>query len=230
MADEDIAHLTQALQHNRSVRWLDLEGNICGEAGYRSILKMVVDISSIKATLESNTGLCEIDLPGDHDEYYSDSDGYGSEYNARDEFQEIRNLIHRMMSSNKLQRSPRQRVMQTQLDIRTRRQLCEMQGVDYIYGSLFAEIPQYVLPELFSTMGTDPAVMDPLRAIVATVASWTSLVDGRLMVETALERNRALVRQLNERNAELEEKLKVIASSGGNDRLSGSKRPFGQLM
>ena len=79
--------------------------------------------------------------------------------------------------------------------------------------------------------------MDPLLALVATVTSWTSLVDRRLMVETTLERNRAQAKQLNdkvkrlnERNAELEEKLKDIASSGSNDRLSGSKRPHGQLM
>ncbi|EJK67326.1 hypothetical protein THAOC_11657 [Thalassiosira oceanica] len=59
-----------------------------------------------------------------------------------------------------------------------------------------------------------PAAMDPARALVATVADWTSLVDKRLVVETTLGRNRALVsrmnatvKELNDRNAELEEKL-----------------------
>ena len=86
--------------------------------------------------------------------------------------------------------------------------------------------------------------MDPLRALVATVASWTSLVDRRLMVETALERNRVQVvrnraeveklndmfKRLNDRSAELEEELKYKESSSSNDGLSGTKRPHGQLM
>ena len=240
MADEDISSLTRALKHNRSVTGLDLSGNDCGETGYRSILKMVLDISSIKATLESNTRLCELDLPKESDftdVSDSDSDGYGSEYKSLDGFEEIREWIHSMTYLDHAGTSQKELVIKTHLVTRARRQLCEMKGVDYSYDSLFAEIPPCILPELFSTMWTNPADMDPLLALVATVTSWTSLVDRRLMVETTLERNRAQAKQLNdkvkrlnERNAELEEKLKDIASSGSNDRLSGSKRPHGQLM
>ena len=86
-----------------------------------------------------------------------------------------------------------------------RRQLCEIQGLDYSYDSLFAEIPHCILPELFATLHEDPGEMDhemdPLRALVATVSSWTSLVDRRLMAETTLEGNRAQVKQLNERSS-----------------------------
>ena len=130
--------------------------------------------------------------------------------------------------------SPRERITQTHLKNCNRRQLCEMQGVDYSYDSIFAEIPPCVLPELFTLMWTDPGMMDPVRALVATVASWSSLVDRRLMVETTLEVNRAQVKQLNDtvkqmndtvkqlndtakrlddRNADLEEKLKETESS-----------------
>ena len=196
---------------------------------------MLLDISTIKATLASNTCLCEIHLPQENDfsdEYDSDLDSDASEYNTRDGFEEIRKWIHTALNWNRDGGiSPRLRVKRTQLKTRARRELCKMQGVEYSYGSLFAEIPPCVLPELLSTLGAkNPVPMDPLRALVATVSSWTSLVDRRLMVESALERNRALVKRLNERNAELEEKLKDIASSGSNDRLSGSKRPHGQLV
>ena len=243
MADDDISLITRALKRNRSVEELDLSENDCGEEGYRSILKMMVDISSIKATFESNTFLCDIMLPEENDE--SDSDGYGSEYNSRDGFEEIRNWIHRIASLNYRGTSLKERVIRTHLETRVRRQLCEMQGVDYSYDSLFAEIPPCVLPELFATLGAkNPAAMDPLRALVATVASWTSLVDRRLMVETALERNRVQVvrnraeveklndmfKRLNDRSAELEEELKYKELSSSNDGLSGKKRPHGQLM
>ncbi|EJK73568.1 hypothetical protein THAOC_04797, partial [Thalassiosira oceanica] len=75
----------------------------------------------------------------------------------------------------------------------------------------------------------DPDEMDPFRALVATVNDWTSLVDRRLMVQSALERNRALIKQLAERNLELEAKLKGIELML-NSVLSGSKRTHGQLM
>jgi len=248
MADEDISSLTQALKLNRSILGLYLSGNDCGEAGYRSILKMLLDISSIKATIESNTRLHRIALPIEsdyRDEYASDfSDSDASEYYARDGYEEIRKWIHSVLDWNFDQKSPRERIIETHLNARNRRQLCEMQGVDYSYDSLFAEIPPCAMPELFATLGEDPGEMDPLRALVATVASWTSLVDRRLMVESTLERNRAQVerngalvkqlndttKQLNGRNEELEEKLKDIESSNIDDRLSGSKRPYGQLM
>ena len=120
---------------------------------------------------------------------------------------------------NELKTPPRVRIKRIHISTRNRRQLCEMQGVEYSYGSLFAEIPPCLLPELFSMMWTESDTrsgkifgkMDPFRALVATVSSWTSLVvNGRVMVETALERNRVLVKQLNHRSAELEEKLKDI--------------------
>ena len=217
-----------------------MRGNTCGEAGYRSILKMVLDISSIKATLASNTWLHEIGLPQENDtrDEYSDSDA--SEYYTRDGFEEIRNWIYTVLNWNfDDEISPRERITRTHLNTRNRRQLCEMQGMDYSYDSLFAEIPPCILPELFATLGKEPADMDPFRALVATVTSWTSLVDRRLMVETTLEGNRAKVKQLNEsvkqmndtvkrlndRNAELEEKLKYKDSSSSNDGLFGPKRP-----
>ena len=61
MEDEDISSIAGALKHNRSVTKLDLRGNHCCEAGYRS-MKKLVDISSIKATLASDGCLWEIDL------------------------------------------------------------------------------------------------------------------------------------------------------------------------
>ena len=68
-----------------------MKGNDCGEAGYRSILKIVLDISSIKATIESNTCLHRIALPKESEfRYDHDSGSDGSEYNSRDGFEEIR--------------------------------------------------------------------------------------------------------------------------------------------
>ena len=233
MTDEDILSLTQALKHNSSVRDLYLGGNDCGEAGYRSILKMVVDISSIKATIESNTCLHEIELPKENDDRYeSDSDSDASEYNSRDGFEEIRDQIHDFIVLNCHSRplSLKERVMRTQLNTKNRRQLSGMQGVDYSYGSLFTEIPACILPDLFAILWKDPKTMDPFRALVATVTDWTSLVDRRLMVESTLKRNRALIKQLAERNLELEGKLKDIELSRSDNVLSGSKRTHGQLM
>jgi len=183
-----------------------LKGNDCGEAGYRSILKIVLDISSIKATIESNTCLHRIALPKESEfRYDHDSGSDGSEYNSRDGFEEIRWWIRSVLRWNFDQKSSRERFKQTHLNTRYRRQLCEIQGLDYSYDSLFAEIPHCILPELFATLHEDPGEMDhemdPLRALVATVSSWTSLVDRRLMAETTLEGNRAQVKQLNERSS-----------------------------
>ncbi|EJK61214.1 hypothetical protein THAOC_18338, partial [Thalassiosira oceanica] len=231
MTDEDIQLLARALKSNRSVSHLNLYGNYCGEAGYRSILKTVLDMSSIKATLGSNTCLHEIVLPKENDyRYESESDSDASEYNTRDGFEEIRNCIHLLTAFNSRGPSPKERVVQTHLKTQKRKILSANQGIDYSFGSLFAEIPTCVLPELFAILWQDPDEMDPFRALVATVNDWTSLVDRRLMVQSALERNRALIKQLAERNLELEAKLKGIELSSSNSVLSGSKRTHGQVM
>ena len=124
MADEDISSLTRALEHNRSVEGLFLSDNDCGEAGYRSILKTIINISSIKATIQSNTCLRGIDLPKENntrDEYDSDSDE--SDYNARDGYEEIRDQIHSVLRWNRLEIIPRERIIQTHLNTRNHRML-----------------------------------------------------------------------------------------------------------
>ena len=132
--DEAVQILVNALRNNTSLTSIELEGNEeITKEGLSSLLKLVNDVSSIKATLQSNHTLGRIICP-DMNEIY------------------IEEHINRAAYWNRPVGNPeRTKVICTQLDSDKRQSMCLSQGIESQHHSIsvpLAEIGPLLLPEV----------------------------------------------------------------------------------
>ena len=240
MGDDDVGMIVNALRQNNTLKTLTLEENNVGGRGHRALLKLVNDVSSITATLASNCTLTSI--------YGLDTNDSAASIQAdMEEHEQIRAMINLACDHNEKGgvAAAREKIVHTQLHSRNRALYCQIQGVEYSYGSIFADLSVCVLPEVFSLMGTRlPLTGDLFLALRATVSSWTSLVDINAMVRVAIEKKddevaaRRLkidnlmreIHALNERKSELRERIVETGDRAGTsgasqtDQLGGTKK------
>ena len=133
--DESVEILVNALQSNTSLTILNLSKNDgISSHGIIMLLKLVNNISSIKATLQSNHTLKNIYLKGDNVIEYH---------------------IARALESNRAyegdpERAGKDKIINFQIDSSRRAALAELQGVRQ---SLYSEINPLHLPEVFASVG-----------------------------------------------------------------------------
>eukprot|EP00984_Skeletonema_dohrnii_P029605 scaffold20365_cov78-Skeletonema_dohrnii-CCMP3373.AAC.3 len=134
--DDGVEILVNSLQSNTSLTTLDLRWNDgISKHGNGMLLKLVNNVSSIKATLQSNHTLKYIRVA----------------HLNQLERDEIQTNIEKATRINKsFTRPAREKVIQTQLRSQNRAELCRLQGID---RSLYSEIDPLHLPEVLSLIG-----------------------------------------------------------------------------
>ena len=158
--DDGVAALAAALQSNATLKHLGLANNDVSYQGKISLLKLVIDISSIKATLQSNHILEDLSV--------DDGDEYDDEYDDEDEIQQF---INEAVGINSWEDSPevagREKVRRIQLHRAMRVVLAELQGVTH---SLYSEIDTLYLPEVLSLISRYHKLEDLFSALKSTMA------------------------------------------------------------
>ena len=180
---EGVEILVDALQSNISLKQLWLDDNNFSHEGYVSLLKLVSDVSSIKATLQSNHTL----------HYLSPSDGQSHIFAAMN--------INRLHKNNR-EAAGRAKVISTQLNSVTRNALCQLQGVN---RSLYSEINHGInplhLPEILSLVGQNHGQKELYAALKSSVAGLISTVNRKQCIQ---ERRDYYAAKVAELDAELE--------------------------
>ena len=169
---ECVVILVNALENNTSLRELYLEGNrgITTE-GRKLLLKLVNDVSSIKATLQSNHTL----------RYLSPSDRiFRKHINAA--------IIMNRRHKNNPEAAGRAKVICTQLNSVRRNALCKLQGVN---RSLYSEINHGInplhLPEILSLVGQNHGQEELYAALKSSVAGLISTVNRKQCIQERRE-------------------------------------------
>ena len=153
--NEGVAILVDALQNNTSLKMIDLSGNGgISKEGQKLCLKLVNDVSSIKAALQSNNSLKCIRV----------------EVLQSDE--EIEIYIGMATSTNRnYEGDPevagRAKVIQTHLNSGRRAELADLLGVHH---SLYSEINPLHLPEVLSLVGHSLGQGELYVALKASIA------------------------------------------------------------
>ena len=173
--DEGVEILVHALQNNTALKTLDLFGNRgISKQGATMLLKLVNDISSIKATLQSNHTLTEIALRA----YYSEE-------------AHIRELIHMATAINRLpEEAGGKKVIEMQLNSVKRSELEEMQGVNH---SLYSEIDPLHLPEVLSLVGRHHGQGDLYIALKSSIAGVISTVSRKECLKQQIAEQRTIM-------------------------------------
>ena len=197
--DEGVEILTNALRSNTSLTGLDLRGNVdISDQGQTMLLKLVNDISSIEATLQSNHKLEFIFSGADLDRH-----------------------IRLAMKINKGNRSNleagREKVVWTQLHSETRAQLAEIQGVNH---SLYSEINPLHLPGVLELVGRCHGLGELYIALKSSMAFLISTENKKECIRQQMAYHKKRMAHHAEKLEELGTKLAAIEAADESATLS----------
>mmetsp|Transcript_25248 Transcript_25248/g.50520 ORF Transcript_25248/g.50520 Transcript_25248/m.50520 type:complete len:436 (+) Transcript_25248:67-1374(+) len=165
--DEGVSVLVSALQNNTSLKKLDVsQNNDITSKGGGLLLKLVNDISSIKATMQSNHTLQAIVLPeldDDYEHYIFDALRFNFEYYPR--------------------RPGPLKVKCTQLHSGQRAVMCRLQGVEQSNAALYKHIDPFILPEVLSLVGRIHGQGELFVAFLSSIAGLISTVNREEYLE-----------------------------------------------
>ena len=205
VGDDGVEVLADALQTNTSLKFLYLTRNDdISTQGQIMLLKLVNDVSSIKATLQSNHTLKRISVKG---------------LNNEETLDEIQSYIDYALGFNNNHGNPEAAVMAkvilTQLHSETRAELAALQGVEH---SVYSEIDPLHLPEVLSLICRHhgqrelyPAVSSSIMTLFSTINVKKCIQQKKAYHEAIIAENAAIVAVLDAKLVSMDE------SSGGNE-------------
>jgi len=205
--DAGVAILVDALQNNTSLQTLVLEGNEdISIQGQIMLLKLVNDITSIQATLQSNHTLRDISVTDN------------------DEIQAHINMATRIngSSGSSPESAGREKVIQTQLTSVKRAELADLQGVN---RSLYSEINPLHLPEVLSLIGRRHGQGEVFVALKASIIGLFSTVNMKQFIqqerayhEAKIAEYAAIVAEHRAKIQELDAKLVTMDEAEGRNQ------------
>jgi hypothetical protein len=174
--DEGVAILVNALQSNTQLEELSLINNEgISVEGAKLCLRLVNDISSIKATLQSNRTLCVLAVDDiDYSDYDYDDDGVISQIQVH-----INNALD-INTHKGSEAAGREKVVLTQLHSGKRAKLANFLGVD---RSLYSEINPLHLPEVLSLVGRHHGQGELYAALKSSIAGVISAVNRKEFIQ-----------------------------------------------
>ena len=210
IGDEGVAVLVDALQNNTSLKELSLSRNDgISIKGRIELSKLVIDLSSVEATLQSNHTLERVDT-------------FNTKASPKEVYLEKR--IEIATSINKEKACPgsagEKKVISTQLHSVSRASLAEFQGVSH---SVYSEIDPLHLPEVLSLVRQIYGFEELYAALKLSIATLISMVDTKQRIKqnmshyaARLEKLRAEVAYCMGRSEEMNENLAIIKAAEGN--------------
>ena len=207
--DNGVEILVSALQNNKSLKSLDLEFNYgISKQGQVMLLKLVNDISSIEATLQSNHTL--------RYHYVLDMDADSDRQSHFDLFRKIN-----VDDASSHEAAGRKKVIQTQLHSATRAKLAKMQGVNH---SVYSEIDPLHLPEVLALVGRHHGQGELYIALKSSIAELTSTVNRKECLKQQRDYHLAKAKQLESEIAVIEAAEGSAASVGSESRSIKKRR------
>ena len=155
--------LANSLKRNNSLELLNLYSSKMTERGCSAFLKLLNDISSIESTYTSNHTLTrQLMFP-----YPAINNHAGSALRLNKRHEGDAHAVGRA------------KVIATQLKSNTRRELCQLQGIDYSFESVFADVEPILLPEVLALVGGNHGQSELYLMLMAAVPDLASIVEGK---------------------------------------------------
>ncbi|KAK1746070.1 leucine-rich repeat protein [Skeletonema marinoi] len=207
--DDGVEILVDVLRNNKSLTTLDLlENDGISDQGQIQLLKLVNDISCIKATLQSNHTLRKLHVKYDTDP----SNELELGEIIQGQIAIATGINERSGSDTKL--AGREKVIHTQLNSERRAQLCRQQGVDH---SVFSDIDPLHLPEVLSLIARRNGQGELYVALSSTIIALFSTMNRERCIQLRREyhaaiaaRHRAIAAEHETKVEELDNELATI--------------------
>jgi hypothetical protein len=172
ICDEGAEYVVASLNHNNALDNLRLNDDRLTERGCLAFLKLLIDVSSIESTFNSNHTLRYL--------YLSET---ASTMNA------IWHIDDALRINRSGQNSARLKVIDYQLDCQKRQRLCHIQGVTSPYSSIFSDIDALVLPEVLALVGRKHGRNEMYSMLIAVVPDLVSIVNKEAALKERIEEN-----------------------------------------
>ena len=213
--DEGVEIIVEALRSNKALNSLYIQGNRISKQGKIMLLKLVNDISSIEATLQSNHTLANVKffVPGiiayslavmnDHIQKLVDA---ACNYNRQCD----------MQTTNLRESNPgvagRMKVIQTQLHSERRAELAELQGVNH---SAYSEIDPLHLPEVLALVGRRHGQGELYVALKSSIAGVISTVNRKECLKQERGYHHAIIVEHSARVEAIDAEIAAIEAAEG---------------
>ena len=219
--DEGVSILVDALQSNKSLAHLDLRGNVeISNQGLVMLLKLMNNISSIKATLQSNHTLRDLKVIDIN--YHRRN--YRQPFDADEKLQQLIEVasymavkIYSKSKEDDRIAAARKKVIQTQLHSAKRTELAEIQGVSH---SLYSEIDPLHLPEVLALVGKHHGQGELYMALKSSIAGVISTVDMEQRLIRRIAEQRAKIVECRAEIETAEAELAAIEAAKVQDELN----------
>ena len=173
--DEGADMMASSLKHNNTVYLFEMENNNMTEKGCVSFLKLICDISSIENTLNSNHKIDNIVIH----KWNSDS--------------LVKAFLDSAVRRDGRTRDGRSKVIEFQLNSVKREALHCLQGIDYCYSSIFAEIDPLVLPDVLALVNREHGQTELYRMLANSASDLFSTVNRKVVLKQKLaEKNKEI--------------------------------------
>ncbi|KAK1746097.1 leucine-rich repeat protein [Skeletonema marinoi] len=203
--DDGVEILVDALQNNKSLKSLNLMWNDISDQGKISLLKLVIDISSITATLHSNHTL----------EHLNVNYTYSHEIQPDDEIEQHIDMAIQINKFHQLcnpEAAGRRKVIKSHLHSETREKLCRLQGVN---RSHYSEIDPLYIPEVLALINQNLHWSELYVALKSSIMILFSTVSRKKCIQQQREYHVAHIDLLRAKVEELDAELAAIEASEG---------------
>jgi len=181
--DEGAEALAGSLLNNTMLRTLILAVT---KRGFKAFLKLLADVSSIENTYNSNHTLTNLSVP----------------QNTNDE---IYRQINSTLQINKYsQDSRRAKVVKYQLNSQKRKELCQLQGINYSSeDNMLAGVEPKLLPKILALIGEKNGQSDFYTSLLPVAPDLMSFIDRKAMLKDERARKAVQMKELTRQLAVL---------------------------
>ena len=213
MGDDDAELLATSLENNIKLNTLDLRGNSIAERGERAFLELLVDVSSVQSTYNSNHTLTKLWLP-------------------RAETTTMISHIDSAVQLNKLRYSShaagRGKVIEYQLDSQTREEMCRLQGIECsAEDNMLADVEPKLLPNILILIGREHGQSELYTALLPVTPDLLSFIDRKAMIIDEKKKVQVQMKELSRQLAALADKDDQLNSRLASIELGDSKEAVG---
>ena len=176
MGDEEAELLATSLKQNKKLDLLFMADNNITERGRGAFLKLLLDASSIENTYNSNHTLTCLTFDV-------------RARATRDETsKQIKSALH-INLSNQNSAASRAKVIKYQLNSKRRKEICQLQGIDYSAGSNFVDIEPLLLPHILALIGRELGHSEFYTSLIPMVPALMSYINRRALIDDVIAKN-----------------------------------------
>ena len=214
ITDRGAEIIAASLKHNTTLEHLSLENSNTTDRGNRAILKLLIDVSSIDNTYNSNHTLGEL---------------YLVEKNWRDEVNRQINSAsweNRKSSRTSRHAAGRAKVIKYQLNSQKRKKLCELQDIEYTPGSIFADIEPILLPDILVLIGEEHGQSEFYTKLIHTAPDLLSYINREALIDNEMAKYTLQASDITAQITALTQQLSTVNAK--KDQLSRRREMIGQ--